>query len=108
MLAIARSRVSCTRSSARSTLPHKEIAKARKLGTAESIASPTDGRIVISAIHSCPDLPDPRRPSGDPEVHRRPPHRHLCPAPAARPISAWPLVHVGCLLLVRALAQVFS
>src|SRR5215472_16818861 len=42
-LAQARSNVSCTKSSARSTLPHNEIAKARRLGTARSIASLTDG-----------------------------------------------------------------
>jgi hypothetical protein len=34
---------SCTRSSARSTLPLSEIANARKLGTAASMASRTDG-----------------------------------------------------------------
>ena len=50
MFAMARSNVSCTRSSARSTLPHKEIANARRLGTAASIASRTDGRIVMSEI----------------------------------------------------------
>src|SRR5262249_27310808 len=35
----ARSSASCTRSSARSTLPHNEMANARKLGTAASITS---------------------------------------------------------------------
>src|SRR5260221_434727 len=35
----ARSSASCTRSSARSTFPHNEMAKARKLGTAASITS---------------------------------------------------------------------
>ena len=50
MFAIARRSVSCTRSSARSTLPLSEIAKARKLGTAESIASRTSGAKVISSI----------------------------------------------------------
>ena len=37
MLAIARISVSCTRSSARSTLPDNEIANARRLGTAANI-----------------------------------------------------------------------
>ncbi len=40
---MARSKVSCTRSSARSTLRLSEIANARKLGTAASMASRTDG-----------------------------------------------------------------
>jgi hypothetical protein len=44
ILAMARSKVSCTRSSARSMLPLREIANARKLGTAASMASRTDGR----------------------------------------------------------------
>src|SRR5258707_15193030 len=35
----ARSSASCTRSSARSTFPHNEMANARKLGTAASITS---------------------------------------------------------------------
>src|SRR5260221_434725 len=35
----ARSSASCTRSSARSTFPHNEMAKARTLGTAASITS---------------------------------------------------------------------
>src|SRR5215470_5081056 len=35
----ARSSASCTRSSARSTFPHSEMANARKLGTAASITS---------------------------------------------------------------------
>ncbi len=43
MLAMARRSVSCTRSSARSTLPLSEIANARKLGTAASMASRTAG-----------------------------------------------------------------
>ena len=43
MLASARSSVSCTRSSARSTLPLSEMANARRLGTAARIASRTDG-----------------------------------------------------------------
>src|SRR6476646_8577918 len=43
MLAMARRSVSCTRSSARSTLPLSEIANARKLGTAASMTSRTDG-----------------------------------------------------------------
>jgi hypothetical protein len=43
MLPMARRRVSCTRSSARSTLPQSEIANARKLGTAASMASRTGG-----------------------------------------------------------------
>src|SRR5215510_5310313 len=47
MFAMARSRVSCTRSSARSTLPQSEMANARKLGTAASIAPRTDDRIVM-------------------------------------------------------------
>src|SRR3979409_162345 len=53
IFAIARSNVSCTKSSARSTLPHNEIANARRLGTAASIASRTDGRIVMSEIPCC-------------------------------------------------------
>jgi hypothetical protein len=44
ILAMARSNVSCTRSSARSTLPLSEIANARKLGMAASMASRTDSR----------------------------------------------------------------
>ncbi len=43
MLFQALSRVSCTRSSARSTLPHKETAKARRFGTRRSIASFSGG-----------------------------------------------------------------
>src|ERR1700730_17520548 len=43
MLPMARRSVSCTRSSARSTLPQSEIANARKLGTAASMASRTSG-----------------------------------------------------------------
>src|SRR4030095_3416079 len=43
-LARARRSVSCTRSSARSTLPLSEIANPRKFGTAASMASRTDGR----------------------------------------------------------------
>src|SRR6185369_9614145 len=43
ILAMARSKVSCTRSSARSTLPLSEIANARKLGTAASMTSRTNG-----------------------------------------------------------------
>jgi hypothetical protein len=39
LLDSARSRVSCTRSSARSVFRHNEIAKARRLGTAASIKS---------------------------------------------------------------------
>src|SRR5215831_5010394 len=35
----ARSSASCTRSSARSTFPHSEMANARKLGTAASMTS---------------------------------------------------------------------
>src|SRR5580693_2095035 len=50
MLAMARSNVSCTRSSARSILPHSDIANARKLGTTPSIASRSDGARVIGAI----------------------------------------------------------
>src|SRR5262245_51608143 len=38
-LANARSSASCTRSSARSTFPHSEMANARKLGTAASMTS---------------------------------------------------------------------
>src|SRR4051812_16663066 len=38
IFAMARSKVSCTRSSARSTLPLSDIANARKLGTAASMA----------------------------------------------------------------------
>src|ERR1700686_4069513 len=53
ILAIARSKVSCTRSSARSTLPHSDIANARRLGTTPSIASRSDGARVIGAI-LCP------------------------------------------------------
>src|SRR6202047_4971724 len=49
----ARSSVSCTRSSARSTLPHNEIAKARRLGTARNIASLTDGLGGILTIPCC-------------------------------------------------------
>src|SRR5271155_3191925 len=41
-LAQARNSASCTRSSARSTFPHSEIANARNEGTAASIASRTD------------------------------------------------------------------
>src|SRR5437868_12150269 len=43
MFAMERSNVSCTRSSARSMLPDSEIAKARRLGTAASIASRNEG-----------------------------------------------------------------
>jgi hypothetical protein len=43
MLAMARRSVSCTRSSARSTLPLSEIANARRLGTAANMASRTAG-----------------------------------------------------------------
>src|ERR1700738_2268668 len=50
IFAIARSSVSCTRSSARSTLPHSDIANARKLGTTPSIASRSDGTRVIGEI----------------------------------------------------------
>src|SRR5437763_797610 len=56
MLASARRSVSCTRSSARSTLPHSEIAKARRLGTAARMASRTDGSrlmIAVSCLRPC-------------------------------------------------------
>ena len=43
MLAMARRSVSCTRSSARSTLPLSEIANARRLGMAANMASRTAG-----------------------------------------------------------------
>src|SRR5579871_494652 len=43
MLAVARRSVSCTRSSARSRLPHNDIANARKLGTTASMASRSGG-----------------------------------------------------------------
>src|SRR5262245_18766371 len=46
ILASARSRVSCTRSSARSTLPHSDMANARRLGTTARMASRTDGSRV--------------------------------------------------------------
>src|SRR5437764_12780122 len=50
ILASARSSVSCTRSSARSTLPHNEMANARKLGTAARTASRTEGSRSIQRI----------------------------------------------------------
>src|SRR5215475_6517353 len=53
IFAMARSNVSCTRSSARSTLPQSEMANARKLGTAASIASRTDDRIVMISTPCC-------------------------------------------------------
>src|SRR5713226_8972895 len=53
-LAQARNNVSCTRSSARSTFPHSEIANARRLGTARNIASLTDG---LGAILTIPCFP---------------------------------------------------
>src|SRR3954454_19856733 len=46
MLARARTRVSCTRSSARSKFPVREIAKARNDGTAPSIASRSSGSTI--------------------------------------------------------------
>src|SRR5215469_11718441 len=51
MLTSARSNVSCTRSSARSTLPDKEMANARRLGTAARTASRIAGS---SFIERCP------------------------------------------------------
>ena len=50
ILSIARNRVSCTRSSARSTFLLSEMAKARKFGTASSIVSRAEGGKLISPI----------------------------------------------------------
>src|SRR5689334_16911085 len=52
MLASARSNASCTRSSARSTLPHSEMANARRPGTAARISWRTDSsmRILFALI----------------------------------------------------------
>src|ERR687883_529244 len=50
MFASARSKVSCTRSSARSTLPLSEMANARRFGTAARTASRTDGSSVTCAV----------------------------------------------------------
>src|SRR4051812_18466295 len=47
MLASARSSTSCTRSSARSTLPHNEMAKARNPGTAPKISWRTESSMRI-------------------------------------------------------------
>src|SRR5437899_302983 len=58
MLVTARRSVSCTRSSARSTLPLSEIANARKLGTAASMASRAAGEassarsLVVRVVES--------------------------------------------------------
>src|SRR5665213_3636887 len=49
ILAIARNIVSCTRSSARSTFPHSEIAKARRLGTAARIELRTEAGLDLAA-----------------------------------------------------------
>src|SRR5579871_1535524 len=47
----ARSSASCTRSSARSTFPHSEMANARKLGTAANITSRTFlWRLIFRAL----------------------------------------------------------
>src|SRR5436190_11475012 len=53
MLASARSSVSCTKSSARSTLPLSEMAKARRLGTAARICSRRAGSRLIRRL-PCP------------------------------------------------------
>src|SRR5215510_7738142 len=93
MLAMARSNVSCTRSSARSTLPQSEMANARKLGTAASIASRTDGRIVISSIPCPGENPWPRRDDLDHApclaAHAWAPCRDR-PRPSPRPRRAHP------------------
>src|SRR5690242_5267082 len=47
MLASARSNASCTRSSARSTLPHSEMANARSPGTAARISWRTESSMRI-------------------------------------------------------------
>jgi hypothetical protein len=63
MLAMARKSVSCTRSSARSTLPLSEIANARKPGTAASMASRTAGEassarsLVVRVVESLVGAP---------------------------------------------------
>src|SRR5262249_54951401 len=76
-LAQARNSVSCTRSSARSTLPQSEIAKARRLGTARNMASLTDGfggiltipcfptRYSAPRTVGFPGIPGPFRPRAD-------------------------------------------
>src|SRR3981189_3870725 len=69
----ARRRVSCTRSSARSTLPDSEIAKALRLGTAPSIASLTEGGGFILTILYRPVHPRPHRPRGDGSAQRNGP-----------------------------------
>src|SRR5262245_33663116 len=73
MFAMARISVSCTKSSARSTLPQSEMANARKLGTAASIASRTDDRIVMISTPCCrmPWPPTRRLGSSSPEASPR-------------------------------------
>src|ERR1041385_5215979 len=50
MLASARNSVSCTRSSARSTLPLSEMANARRLGTAATIFSLSAGSTLLQRL----------------------------------------------------------
>src|SRR5262245_11011806 len=69
ILARARSTVSWTRSSARSTLPHSEMANARRFGIEPSTASRVEGSRVI------------RLPLSYSVLLRRPPPRHQAEAP---------------------------
>src|SRR5262245_45535237 len=91
ILARARSRVSCTRSSARSTLPESEIANARRLGTAARTASRTEGsRVMVPG----PSHPSRRDASRARQNGREPPHsprRHRWPAADCR---SWPVRRV--------------
>src|SRR5215207_278831 len=84
ILASARSSVSCTRSSARSTFPDSEIANARRLGTAARTASRTDGSIFITAALHRPFYQDVAGARRIGRGHPGPRHRRTARAVALR------------------------